>query len=76
VAYLGRWFNGLVIAKRDDLGADLRALRGGLEQAGDGDGRPGKRGDLWPLSVVACGGVRSGIGTKRNYPGIHNNFRS
>jgi hypothetical protein len=35
VAYLGRWFNGLVIAKRDDLGAGLQALRGGLEQAGD-----------------------------------------
>jgi predicted ATPase len=30
-----RSFNGLVIAKRDDLGAGLRALRGGLEQAGD-----------------------------------------
>jgi hypothetical protein len=34
-----------------------------LERRADGDGRPGKRGDLWPLSVVACGGVRSGIGT-------------
>jgi len=30
-----RCFNGLVIAKRDDLGAGLQALRGGLEQAGD-----------------------------------------
>jgi len=30
-----RCFIGLVIAKRDDLGAGLRALRGGLEQAGD-----------------------------------------
>jgi hypothetical protein len=35
VAYLGRCFNGLVIAKRDDPGAGLQALRGGLEQAGD-----------------------------------------
>jgi hypothetical protein len=34
-----------------------------LERRADGDGRPGKRGDLWPLSVVACGGVRSGIGS-------------
>jgi predicted ATPase/DNA-binding winged helix-turn-helix (wHTH) protein len=30
-----RCFNGLVIARRDDLGAGLQALRGGLEQAGD-----------------------------------------
>src|SRR4029077_19465367 len=30
-----RCFNGLVIAKRDDLGAGLQALRSGLEQAGD-----------------------------------------
>jgi len=30
-----RCFIGLVIARRDDLGAGLRALRGGLEQAGD-----------------------------------------
>jgi hypothetical protein len=35
VAYLGRCFSGLVIAKRDDLGAGLQALRGGIEQAGD-----------------------------------------
>jgi predicted ATPase/DNA-binding winged helix-turn-helix (wHTH) protein len=30
-----RCFIGLVIAKRDDFGAGLQALRGGLEQAGD-----------------------------------------
>ena len=30
-----RCFNGLVIAKRGDLGAGLRALRGALEQAGE-----------------------------------------
>jgi predicted ATPase/DNA-binding winged helix-turn-helix (wHTH) protein len=30
-----RCFNGLVIAKRGDLGAGLRALRGGLEEAGE-----------------------------------------
>jgi hypothetical protein len=30
-----RCFIGLVIARRDDLGTGLRALRGGLEQAGD-----------------------------------------
>jgi predicted ATPase/DNA-binding winged helix-turn-helix (wHTH) protein len=30
-----RCFIGLVVAKRDDLGAGLQALRGGLEQAGD-----------------------------------------
>src|SRR5262249_39628648 len=30
-----RCFIGLVIAKRDDLGAGLQALRGGLEQAGE-----------------------------------------
>jgi hypothetical protein len=30
-----RCFIGLVIAKRDNFGAGLQALRGGLEQAGD-----------------------------------------
>ena len=30
-----RCFNGLMIAKRGDIGTGLRALRGGLEQAGD-----------------------------------------
>jgi hypothetical protein len=60
-----RCFIGLVIARRDDIGAGLRALRGGLEEAGDARFLP--RFLLLLGEMAAClgkaGEVGLGLGT-------------